>query len=160
MANGQQISFPLAFVAVAMILLAGQAAAVVKRDLHTQSTGGVLSDPNLEASLKDMIGASERAKEKVLVVGNSQMVKDCNRTYGEAIEHLNKAMGLLQGGIKTPQGFLEFEAVVKEAMKDYEECDRVYATATRPSPFVINDTYLKSLGSKCNNIADKDAHQT
>ncbi|GMI87764.1 hypothetical protein HRI_002445700 [Hibiscus trionum] len=158
MANGQQISFLLAFVAVAMIMPAGEAN--VRRDLHAQAVGGVLSDPNLEASLKEMIGASERAKEKVPVVGNSQMVKDCNRTYGAAIEHLNKALALLQGGIKTPEGFLELETIVKEAMTDYEECDRVFAISSRPSPFIINDTYLKSLGSKCNNIAEADAHQT
>ncbi|GMI87761.1 hypothetical protein HRI_002445400 [Hibiscus trionum] len=159
MANRQQIYFALAFVAVAMVLPAGEAN--VRRDLQAQAGGGgVLSDPNLEASLKEMLGASERAKEKVPAVGNSQMVKECNRTYGAAIEHLNKALALLQGGIKTPQGFLELEAVVKEAMNDYEECDRVFAISTRPSPFIINDTYLKALGSKCNQMAETDAHQT
>ncbi|KAK8522507.1 hypothetical protein V6N13_115473 [Hibiscus sabdariffa] len=130
-------------------------------NLEAQSPDGdTPSDAILEAFLKEMLGASERAKEKVLVVGNSQMVKECNKTYGDAIDHLNKAVALVQGGIKTPQGFAELETIVKEAMKDYEECDRVFAVATRPSPFVINDTYLKSLGFKFNSMAEADAHRT
>ncbi|KAK8567669.1 hypothetical protein V6N13_105626 [Hibiscus sabdariffa] len=204
MANGQQTSFSLAFVALAMILSAGEAN--VRRELEAQPpsggappdanleaqspSGGAPPDANLEAqppsgsappdanleaqppsgsappnanleaSLQEMLGASERAKEKVLVVGNSQMVKECNKTYGDAIDHLNKALALAHGGIKTPQGFAELETIVKEAMKDYEECDRVFAVATRPSPFVINDTYLKSLASKFNSMAEADAQQT
>ncbi|KAL4302167.1 hypothetical protein GQ457_10G025780 [Hibiscus cannabinus] len=130
-------------------------------NLEAQSPGdGAPSDASLEAFLKEMLGASERAKEKVLVVGNSQMVKECNKTYGDAIDHLKKAVALVQGGIKTSQGFMELETIVKEAMKDYEECDRVFAVATRPSPFVINDTYLKSLGFKFSSMAEADAHRT
>ncbi|KAG4115630.1 hypothetical protein ERO13_D12G117900v2 [Gossypium hirsutum] len=156
MANKQQPSFTLAFVAAALILLAGQVTA--RREI-IEVKGRAVTDPILEAKLIDMLEETERTKDKVPVLGNSEMVKYCDNAYGMSIENLKKALGMLQRGIKSPQGFKELEAIVLVVMKAYEECDHVFAENAKPSPFGISNTKLKSLGTKCKQYAEEDAKQ-
>ncbi|XVF02508.1 hypothetical protein REPUB_Repub04eG0181400 [Reevesia pubescens] len=142
MANKQQISFSLAFLAAAIILLAGQATA--RRELEDIRVEG--KEPNLEKVINDLIGGTQRAKNKVSVLGNSKMVKVCDKAYGSALDKLNKALALVKGSGKDAG---DLKATVLAALKEYDVCDNVFAQSTRPSPFIPNNVDLKLLGSEC-----------
>lgn len=156
MANKQQPRFTLAFVAAALILLAGQVTA--RREL-VEVQGRGLTDPTLEAKLIQMLEATERTKDKVPVLGNSEMVKYCDRAYGMSIGYLQQALGMLQRGIKSPQGFKEIDSIVSIVLKAFEQCDHVFAVNAKPSPFGISNTELRSLGAMCKHYAEEDAKQ-
>ncbi|XP_022775845.1 uncharacterized protein LOC111317673 [Durio zibethinus] len=151
MANKQQISFSLAFLTGAMILLASQATA--RRELLAAEVDGA-SNPTLEMVLNELISGTQLAKAKVPVLGNSQMVKDCDKAYATSLENLNKAMGLVKG---TGEDTGDLTATIMAALHAYDYCDYVFAQSTRPSPFIPNNADLKSLGSKCLRLTLKQA---
>ena len=152
MDNKQQISFSLAFLAAAIILLADQATA--RRELLEAEVDGA-ANPTLEMVLNQLIGGTQRAKAKVPVLGNSQMVHDCDKAYGLSLENLNKAISLVKGSGKDTG---DLKAIILEALHAYDMCDYSFAQSTRPSPFIPNNADLKSLGSKCLQLASKQAN--
>ena len=153
MDNKQQISFSLAFLAAAIILLADQATA--RRELLEAEVDGA-ANPTLEMVLNQLIGGTQRAKAKVPVLGNSQMVHDCDKAYALSLDNLNKAMGLVKG---TGKDTGDLKATILAALQDYDKCDYSFAQSTRPSPFIPNNENLKSLGAKCLELASKQANK-
>ncbi|XVF43959.1 hypothetical protein PTKIN_Ptkin02bG0082500 [Pterospermum kingtungense] len=97
--------------------------------------------------INEMIGETQRAKAKVSVLGNSQMVHDCDKAYGLTLDYLNKAANMAKAS-GTPNTE-EVKTNVKEALKAIDSCDYSYAESTRPTPFIVNNAELKALGNKC-----------
>ncbi|XVE74997.1 hypothetical protein DITRI_Ditri12bG0062400 [Diplodiscus trichospermus] len=151
MANKQQISLSLAFLAAALVLLAGQATA--RREILEAKVDGA-ANPTLEMVLNQMISGTQRAKAKVPVLGNSRMVQDCDKAYSLSLGYLNKAIGVVKGSGKDKG---ELKATILEALNAYEKCDNSFVQSTRPSPFIPNNANLKSLGAKCLQLASKQA---
>ncbi|XWS63694.1 hypothetical protein CRYUN_Cryun06bG0123600 [Craigia yunnanensis] len=153
MANKQQISFSLAFLAAAIILQTGQATA--QRELLEAKVDGA-ANPSLEMVLNELITGTQRAKAKVPVLGNSQMVHDCDKAYALSLDNLIKAMSLVKG---SGEDTGDLKAIILEALHAYDMCDYSFAQSTRPSPFIPNNADLKSLGSKCLELASKQANK-
>ncbi|WRX14760.1 Pectinesterase inhibitor domain - like 10 [Theobroma cacao] len=155
MANKQQISFSLAFLAVALFVLAGQATA--RREILNAEVGGAANPKDaVEMILNELISSTQRAKNKVSVLGNSQMVQACDKAYASSLESLNKAMGLVKGTAGIDTGNLK--ASITAALHGYDNCDYAFAESTRPSPFIPNNANLKSLVSQCLELTSKLAN--
>ncbi|XVE92372.1 hypothetical protein REPUB_Repub01dG0091700 [Reevesia pubescens] len=154
MANKQQISFALAFLALAIILLTGQATA--RRELlHLDVEINGNANPTLEMVLNELISGTQRAKVEVTILGNNQMVDDCDKAYAMSLDNLNKAMGMVKGTAKDTR---DLKATILEALHSYEKCDYSYAKSTMPSPFIPNNAELTILGAKCLELTSNQAN--
>ncbi|XWS22627.1 hypothetical protein CRYUN_Cryun29cG0052400 [Craigia yunnanensis] len=153
MAYKQQISFSLAFLAAAVVLVTGQATAG-RELLQAETDGAANQKDTIESVINELISGTQRAKAKVPVLGNSQMVHECDKAYASSLDSLNKALALVKGTGKDSE---DLKASIAAALHAYDACDYVFAQSTRPSPFIPNNADLKSLGSKCLQLTSKQA---
>ncbi|XVF03677.1 hypothetical protein REPUB_Repub05bG0014100 [Reevesia pubescens] len=70
--------------------------------------------------LNELISGTQSRKAKVTVLGNNQMVDDCDKAYATSLDNLNKAMGMVKG---TGKDTGDLKATILEAMHSYEKCD-------------------------------------
>ncbi|OMO78285.1 Pectinesterase inhibitor [Corchorus capsularis] len=147
----QHISLSLAFLAAAIIIQCA-AQATAGRELQ-EAAGATKLAPEVELILNELIGITERAKEKVSFLGGSQMVQACDKSYGSALESLNKALNLVKANGKKE----DIKASIDAAYNAYGDCDMVFAESGRPSPFVPSNMNLKALVAVFMDVEKKQA---